>query len=95
MSPGDADDESAVPEQPAADPNPEHTAHGRRVGDGIADCLQGIKAERRQAVVLYLKGYSVPDAAKVLGWSAKKTENLVYRGMADLRKCLERKGLRP
>ena len=91
-----ADGTPNVPEQSADEPNPEHRAHGKKVGQGIADCLrEHVKVERRQALVLYLQGYSVPDAARLLGWSAKKTENLVYRGMADLRRCLEGKGLRP
>jgi hypothetical protein len=29
-----------------------------------------------------------------MGWTAKKAENLVYRGMADLRDCLGAKGIR-
>jgi RNA polymerase sigma-70 factor (ECF subfamily) len=54
-----------------------------------------LKYERRLAVTLYLHGHSVPDAARILDWSAKRTENLVYRGLADLRECLLSKGLRP
>jgi RNA polymerase sigma-70 factor (ECF subfamily) len=46
-------------------------------------------------VTLYLQGHSVPDAARILDWPAKRTENLVYRGLADLRACLSNKGLRP
>ena len=34
-------------------------------------------------------------AAARRGWTLTKTESLVYRGMADLRRCLERKGLTP
>jgi RNA polymerase sigma-70 factor (ECF subfamily) len=30
-----------------------------------------------------------------MGWTEKKAENLVYRGLADLRRCLSAKGLRP
>ena len=31
--------------------------------------------------MLYLQGHSVPDTARLLGWAAKRTENLVYRGL--------------
>ena len=45
--------------------------------------------------MLHLQGHSVPDAARLLGWPAKRTENLVYRGLADLRRCLIAKGHTP
>jgi RNA polymerase sigma-70 factor (ECF subfamily) len=51
--------------------------------------------DRRRAVMLYLQGHSVPEAARLLGWTAKRTENLVYRGLADLRHCLRAKGHTP
>ena len=47
------------------------------------------------AVVLHLQGHSVPEAARLLNWGNKRTENLVYRGLADLRNCLALKGLEP
>jgi hypothetical protein len=30
-----------------------------------------------------------------MSWAPKKADNLVYRGMADLRECLVLKGVRP
>ena len=74
---------------------PEHRFAQRELGEAISDCLAGLKAERRQAVTLFLQGHSVPDAATRLGWTSKKTENLVYRGKADLQRCLEKKGFKP
>ena len=67
----------------------------REIGQGIRDCLARLKNERRMAVTLYLQGHSVPEASRILEWSTKRTENLVYRGLADLRECLLSKGLRP
>jgi RNA polymerase sigma-70 factor (ECF subfamily) len=46
-------------------------------------------------VTLYLQGHTVPETARVLDWPAKRADNLVYRGLADLRQCLLAKGLRP
>jgi RNA polymerase sigma-70 factor, ECF subfamily len=46
-------------------------------------------------VTLYLQGHTVPETARILGWDAKRAENLVYRGLADLRQCLMGKGHRP
>jgi RNA polymerase sigma-70 factor, ECF subfamily len=75
--------------------NPERAAASREIGEGVEDCLTRLVADRRLAVTLYLQGHSVPESARVLDWPAKRTENLVYRGLADLRDCLRSKGLRP
>ena len=88
------DDESVATVAVARD-NPERTAASKEVGRGIQECLARMKRERRLAVTLHLQGHSVPDAARILDWTAKQTENLVYRGLADLRECLMAKGIRP
>lgn len=75
--------------------DPERIASSREIGLGIQDCLSRMSRDRRLAVTLYLQGHSVPEAARVLDWPAKRTENLVYRGLTDLRECLMRKGMRP
>jgi RNA polymerase sigma-70 factor (ECF subfamily) len=74
---------------------PEQRAGGRQIGVAIRACLQAIARPRRLAVVLHLQGHNVPEASRLLGWDAKRVENLVYRGLADLRACLDSKGLRP
>ena len=45
--------------------------------------------------MLYLQGHTVPEIGRLLNWSGPKSNNLVHRGIADLRRCLDRKGLRP
>jgi RNA polymerase sigma-70 factor (ECF subfamily) len=75
--------------------NPEDRAHGREIATGIRDCLTRLVPPRRRAVVLHLQGHNVPETADLLGWNEKRARNLVYRGLADLRRCLEAKGLRP
>jgi RNA polymerase sigma-70 factor (ECF subfamily) len=90
----DLGDEAVAPVAFARE-NPERTAASKEIGRGIEDCLVGMKRERRLAVTLHLLGHTVPEAARILDWAAKQTENLVYRGMADLRECLMAKGLRP
>ena len=75
--------------------DPEVALTGQRITAGIDDCMQGIAADRRAAVGLYLQGMSVPEISRALRWDRKRTENLVYRGLTDLRKCLLSKGLRP
>ncbi len=80
-----------TPELPAL----ERQAQAREAGAAISACLRALRESRRQALVLYLQGYSVPEAAGHLGWTVKKTENLVYRGLGDLRGCLRQKGIEP
>ena len=81
--------------EPRAQGDPESHASYRQLGLAIRACLAAAKPDRRLAVVLYLQGHSVPEAARILGWSVKRTENLVYRGLAGLRQCLLNKGHRP
>jgi RNA polymerase sigma-70 factor (ECF subfamily) len=83
------------PALPAAGGNPEELAASSEVGEAIQACLGGLAEPRRLAVTLHLQGHTVAEAAALLGWDAKRTDNLVYRGLADLRHCLESKGVRP
>jgi RNA polymerase sigma-70 factor (ECF subfamily) len=78
-----------------AAPDPERATRGREIGAAITDCLQRLVRARRHAVTLHLLGHTVAEAGRLLGWSAKRAENLVYRGLADLRACLAAKGLQP
>jgi RNA polymerase sigma-70 factor (ECF subfamily) len=82
-------------ETPAAGHGPEQSARAREIGHGLRDCLQRLLDSRRLAVVLHLQGHTVPEAARILGWAGKRVENLVYRGLFDLRRCLTAKGLTP
>jgi len=91
---GGEEDEEAAFDPAAPSPDPERASVGREAGRAIRDCLGRIVAPRRHAVTLNLQGHSVPEIGKLLGWTAKKAENLVYRGMADLRSCLGEKGIR-
>ena len=88
------DDEESPVNPPAESPDPERRAEGREIGRAIRDCLRQMIAPRRHAVTLHLQGHSVPELGRLLGWNAKKAENLVYRGLADLRGCLSEKGVR-
>jgi RNA polymerase sigma-70 factor (ECF subfamily) len=55
----------------------------------ILDCLGGLQERRRTAVTLHLQGFRTGEVAAALGWTEKQAENLIYRGLADLRVCLE------
>jgi RNA polymerase sigma-70 factor (ECF subfamily) len=90
----DLEDDAVAPLAVARE-NPERTAASQEIGRGIQECLARMKRERRLAATLHLQGHTVPEAARILDWAVKQTENLVYRGLADLRKCLLAKGIRP
>jgi len=81
--------------EPRAAGDPESSASFRELGTAVRDCLTAASRERRLAVTLYLQGHTVPETARILGWDNKRAENLVYRGLADLRQCLLGKGHRP
>lgn len=79
----------------AAGTDPERARMGSELRGALHDCLGELVEARRVAVTLHLQGHSVPEATRILGWPAKTTENRVYRGLADLRRCLSAKGFRP
>lgn len=84
--------EDPVQPEPNARLDPERHASLGELGAAIRGCLVAIKRERRLAVMLHLQEHQVPETARILGWSVKRTENLVYRGLANLRDCLRGKG---
>jgi RNA polymerase sigma-70 factor (ECF subfamily) len=76
-------------------PNPERQAIGRSLGREIRRCLEGLIASRRVAVTLHLLGCTVPEIARRLHCPEKSADNRVYRGMKNLRDCLEARGVTP
>ncbi len=89
------DDEVLAAQSGAPGPSPEQVALGGGIGQAIRGCLATLAPARRKAVTLRLLGHSIPEVASLLGWNGKRAENLTYRGLADLRRCLERRGIRP
>ncbi len=85
----------ALPQQPTAPDNPERAAGAAQIGRAVRDCLSKLVEDRRLAVTLYLQGHTIPEAAALLAWEGKRTENLVYRGLSALRACLSTKGIEP
>lgn len=90
-------EEGMRPNEPAVGKteNPERTSVLQELGRGVQKCLARMVRPRRLAVTLHLHGCTVTETAKRNGWTAKKAENLVYRGLKDLRSCLASKGLAP
>ena len=76
-------------------PDPEQRTLARSLGREIRRCLEDIVPSRRLAVTLHLLGCPVPEVSRRLHCSEKSADNRVYRGMKNLKDCLEAKGLRP
>jgi len=70
-------------------PGDEGGTPGPEVRSELLECLGALQDRRRTAVTLHLQGFRMGEVAAALGWSEKQAENLVYRGLADLRACLE------
>lgn len=75
--------------------DPHRVAGAQELAREMNGCLAALVPARRAAVALFLGGESVPAAARLLGHSTKKAEHLVYRGLEQLRACLQQKGLAP
>jgi RNA polymerase sigma-70 factor (ECF subfamily) len=61
----------------------------------LSAALDELAPSRRPVVRMYLEGYDRTEIATMLGWTEAKVRNLLYRGLADLRAGLERRGIRP
>lgn len=91
----DIDPQLPDPVEPNVRANPEAMCGGQEIGAAIVDALALLKDERRRAVTLYLQGHSVPEIARLLDFKPKKSENLVYRGLSELRGHLRKAGFEP
>lgn len=76
-----------------ADPASLETSYETRVE--IRDCLGRLAEPRKLVVALYLDGFTAEESSRLLGFGIRKVRNLTFRGLKDLRRCLERKGIRP
>jgi len=74
---------------------PDKAAAAREQAAAVRACLEELGEEARRAVGLRILGHGTGEIAAMLGWKYKKAENSVLRGLAALRRCLFRKGVRP
>jgi len=57
---------------------------------GSIDCLNETK---QQVIKLRLEGFTFDEIARLNRWSYRKTCNIFYRGLKDLKRKLEEKGI--
>lgn len=59
----------------------------------LEEAVGSLMESRRRVVKLFLSGLTIEEISAVLRWSQDKTRNLVYRGLADMKKILSQKGV--
>jgi RNA polymerase sigma-70 factor (ECF subfamily) len=64
-------------------------------GRAVRSCLGSLQERRRIVVGLYLLGHPLSECVDLVGWRFNQVRNLLYRGLADLRRCLASKGVTP
>lgn len=79
----------------AQEGGPEEALARAELAQALARAMLELSTTRRTAVRLYLVGYSRDEIARMTGWTEAKARNLIYRGLAELRGILERRGIRP
>ncbi len=89
------DDELRPLGETAWSSTPERSLSARELGGAIVRCLGKLLRDRKIAVTLHLQGYTIEEAARLLKSDRKRTENLIYRGLTDLRDCLSSQGITP
>ena len=80
--------EGEEPALPSVAPGPEQLSEAGELGRAITECLGRMIRPRRLAVTLHLQGNRIREVGDLMGWGLKKAENLIYRGLSDLRECL-------
>ncbi len=78
---------------PHAAPGPLEELEGGELNTRILAAVDTLALPRRAAVRMYLSGYEREEIAELLGWTEAKTRNLIYRGLADLRRSLTERGI--
>jgi len=59
----------------------------------VIEAIHSLIESRRRVVKLYLLGMNIEEISIYYGWSQDKTRNLLYRGLADLKKILKNKDI--
>ncbi len=75
-------------EPPSMDPSADEQWDRHEALRAVSAGLDRLNDNRRQAVASWLLGYTAPETAQRNGWTTKKAEVLMYRGVAQLRAAL-------
>ncbi|MEM7049735.1 MAG: RNA polymerase sigma factor [Acidobacteriota bacterium] len=78
---------------PLQSPGQERRLSDQRFSGMVVSCLKLLASARRQAVFLKVLGFSAKDSARILGRTARQIRNHIFRGITNLRSCLDEKGV--
>jgi RNA polymerase sigma-70 factor (ECF subfamily) len=67
--------------------------HKKAFEETVGKAVERLIDSRRQVVKLYLMNFTIQEIASYLNWSQDKTRNLLYRGLADIKKSLKAQGV--
>lgn len=79
--------------EPDSSTSPTHALRMSRLQSALHQCMAKLRKDRRIAVSLKMQGHSYREISRILDWNEKRAQNMTNRGRADLRTCLEKKGL--
>lgn len=74
-------------------PDPGEVAVSREIAAAVDEALRTLTEGRRWAARAHLAGFDVREIMAMYDWPYNKARNLISRGMIDLRRELERRGL--
>jgi len=57
------------------------------------ESLEGLGADKRRVLELRLEGFSFDEIARLNSWSLRKAQSTYYRGIADLKDKLAKRGI--
>ncbi len=80
-------------EEPLAPESADRSLARRERAAALKECLARLVFPRRVAVMIHLQGHSLDEGAALAGWDLKRHTNLVYRALAELRRCLGARGI--
>ncbi len=75
------------------DPYGEGSARNSLLWGKLAGAADSLPGPRRQVVKLFMLNLSIEEISLCLHWSLNRTRNLLYRGLSDLKKMLNDKGV--
>ena len=78
---------------PDNEPSPNHLLEKKEMVSIIKEAIDSLIESRRAVLKLYLMGMDQLEISEFFGWSEDKVRNLVSRGLADLKKVIQKRGL--
>jgi RNA polymerase sigma factor (sigma-70 family) len=73
--------------------SPNHHLEKKELMEIIKETIDSLIESRRAVLKLYFIGMDQPEITEYFGWSEGKVRNLLSRGLEDLRKALQERGL--